>query len=126
MFYVGTGKNAKEFRFDDTQVRLWEVTIHGQRRVYCGTEQAVLDEVAGRYSGKDWHVGQAGTFSVRVNRDLWIKAIVLVWDDHDENGQALILDHSMMAGQIVDVFQSYDGDGYIQVSDHDALRFEQR
>lgn len=54
--YAGTGKNAKEIRLDETEVRLWDVTVNGEKTIYRGTEHAVTEYVWNKFYWDAWDI----------------------------------------------------------------------
>lgn len=47
-----------------------------------------------------------------------VEVTLTSWDKHDENGTGTLAN-----GEEVTVFQSYDGDGYLVLSDQDTERY---
>ena len=48
-----------------------------------------------------------------------VEVNIVEWSNHDESGAGCLAD-----GTEVTVFQSYDGDGYLVLSDQDAMMYE--
>ena len=56
-FYVGSGKYTHEEECENTEVRLWNVDVNGNRLILRGTEHRVMQVVCGEFYYEDWHVG---------------------------------------------------------------------
>jgi hypothetical protein len=54
--YVGTGKNTKEISLNETEIKLWDVIVNGEKTIYRGTEQAVTDHVWSKFYYEDWQI----------------------------------------------------------------------